>query len=319
MNPPVDAPTSRQSSPAGSTPNASSACASFSPPRETYRGPALDVELGGLVHLLARLRVAGHAAGEDQRLRLRAALREPPLDEQDVQPLLHRASRRFGRRGRRRSSASTDVSASISASGACARSPAPVRASSRAASTPSVRTKPSPSRMSSTIWKSSPSSSPNAAPRRLLLPGQLGRPERQRHRRVEEAAGLQPVDGREVGARLHRVEVLAADHPERRLGELARDVRRRVRAGEPERLGEERVAGEHRLPLAVRRPDARLARAARRRRRARAGRRGRARSCAPSRARAPRASPARARRPSASPTASEITGRTRLPPISTSA
>ena len=36
--PPVEAPRSRQSFPAGSTPRASSACASFSPPRETNRG-----------------------------------------------------------------------------------------------------------------------------------------------------------------------------------------------------------------------------------------------------------------------------------------
>ena len=38
VKPPVDAPTSRQSSPRGSTPSASSPCASFSPPRETYGG-----------------------------------------------------------------------------------------------------------------------------------------------------------------------------------------------------------------------------------------------------------------------------------------
>ena len=52
MKPPVEAPTSRQSRPAGSTPSASSACASFSPPRETKRGGALDLELGVLVDLL---------------------------------------------------------------------------------------------------------------------------------------------------------------------------------------------------------------------------------------------------------------------------
>ena len=34
--------------------------------------PALDGELGALVDLLPRLRVAGDEAGEDQRLRLRA-------------------------------------------------------------------------------------------------------------------------------------------------------------------------------------------------------------------------------------------------------
>ena len=40
MKPPVDAPTSRQRSPAGSTANARSAVSSFSPPRDTYRGGA---------------------------------------------------------------------------------------------------------------------------------------------------------------------------------------------------------------------------------------------------------------------------------------
>ena len=44
------------------------------------------------------------------------------------------------------------------------------------------------------------------------------------------------------------VEVLAADHPERRLGELAADHRRRIGEREPEGLCEQRVAGEERRP-----------------------------------------------------------------------
>src|SRR5205814_10331501 len=40
-------------------------------------------------------------------------------------------------------------------------------------------------------------------------------------------------------------EVLPADHAERRLRELATDVRGRIREREPEGLGEERVTGEH--------------------------------------------------------------------------
>src|SRR5581483_6593750 len=40
VKPPVEAPMSAQTRPAGSTPNASSAGASFSPPRLTYRGPS---------------------------------------------------------------------------------------------------------------------------------------------------------------------------------------------------------------------------------------------------------------------------------------
>ena len=97
------------------------------------------------------------------------------------------------------------------------------------------------------------------APRTLLVGRHLGGGERERHRRVEEPPGLQAVHGLEVGVRLHRVEVLAADHAERRLRELARHRRRLVRRREAERLREQRVAGEQRLPLAVRGPDARLA------------------------------------------------------------
>ena len=89
MNPPVEAPTSRQSRPATSTPNASSACASFSPPRETYGGGRSTSSSADVVDLLAGLRVARDEAGHDERLRLRAALGEAALDEQHVQALPH--------------------------------------------------------------------------------------------------------------------------------------------------------------------------------------------------------------------------------------
>ena len=55
MKPPVEAPTSTQSRPAGSTPSASSPCASFSPPRETYGGGLLDRELRVLLDLVPGL------------------------------------------------------------------------------------------------------------------------------------------------------------------------------------------------------------------------------------------------------------------------
>ena len=74
-------------------PNASSAFASFSPPRETNGGGRSTVELDVLVHLLARLLVAGNEPGEHERLRLARALREPALDEERVEPLLHGVSR----------------------------------------------------------------------------------------------------------------------------------------------------------------------------------------------------------------------------------
>src|SRR5262249_5689783 len=49
----------------------------------------LDLELRVVRDLLARLRVPRHPAGHDERLRLRAGLGEPALDEQDVEALLH--------------------------------------------------------------------------------------------------------------------------------------------------------------------------------------------------------------------------------------
>jgi hypothetical protein len=62
--------------------------------------------------------------------------------------------------------------------------------------------------------------------------------------RGEQAAGLQPVQRREIGGVAGDVAVLAADHAERRLRELPCDGRGRVGEGEPERLREQRVAGE---------------------------------------------------------------------------
>src|SRR5438477_10678592 len=48
-----------------------------------------DRELHGLVHLLARLLVPGHPARQQERLGLGAALGEPALDQQDIDPFLH--------------------------------------------------------------------------------------------------------------------------------------------------------------------------------------------------------------------------------------
>ena len=67
-----------------------------------------------------------------------------------------------------------------------------------------------------------------------------------------EPVGVQAAVDRDV-------EVLAADHPERRLRELARDVGRRVAKREAERLRQERVPGEDRDVLAEADVRARLA------------------------------------------------------------
>jgi hypothetical protein len=61
---------------------------------------ALHLERHSLVHLLAGLRVPGHEAGHDERLRLCTRLRQPALDEQDVQSLAHRRKANDRRRGR---------------------------------------------------------------------------------------------------------------------------------------------------------------------------------------------------------------------------
>ncbi len=57
---------------------------------------ALDLESDRLVELGARLVVPGHEAGDHERLRLAACLREAALNEQQVEPLLHRAGRLAG-------------------------------------------------------------------------------------------------------------------------------------------------------------------------------------------------------------------------------
>src|SRR5438067_214551 len=56
-----------------------------------------DGELSVLLDLHAGLRVPGHAAGEDERLRLSSRLRQAALDEEDVEALLHLLERRITR------------------------------------------------------------------------------------------------------------------------------------------------------------------------------------------------------------------------------
>ncbi len=69
-------------------------------------------------------------------------------------------------------------------------------------------------------------------------------------RRLEEPPGLEPVQLDPVGQSAVDVQVLAADHPERRLEDLLAEIGSRVPIGQLERLGQERVAGEDRLRLA---------------------------------------------------------------------
>ena len=96
MKPPVEAPTSRQSLPAGSTRQQLERVGELlAAARDEPRRP-LDLERDRLVELGAGLVVARHEAGDHERLRLAARLREAALHEQHVEPLLHRAGRLAG-------------------------------------------------------------------------------------------------------------------------------------------------------------------------------------------------------------------------------
>ena len=89
MKPPVDAPTSSAVEPADVDPERVERVRELVPGARDVRRRRLDLERRVLVDLLARLRVARHAPRHHERLRLRARLGEPALDEQDVKPLLH--------------------------------------------------------------------------------------------------------------------------------------------------------------------------------------------------------------------------------------
>ena len=69
-------------------PNASSALASLCPARETYGGGLSTVSSASSATCVAGLVEAGHETGDDERLRLRTALGQPALHEQDVEALL---------------------------------------------------------------------------------------------------------------------------------------------------------------------------------------------------------------------------------------
>ena len=92
MKPPVEAPTSSARRPATSSPSASSALASLTPPRETYGGGASTASSTSVVHELARLgrpraaRTHVHVAGQDRRGGTRAGREQAALRQQAVEP-----------------------------------------------------------------------------------------------------------------------------------------------------------------------------------------------------------------------------------------
>src|SRR3954463_10206394 len=96
---------------------------------------------------------------------------------------------------------------------------------------------------------------PEFPPRSLLALGYLGHPQGKPDRRGEKAARLQLVQRRFVRRGAGDVEVLPADHAERRLRELAADMRERKREREPKGLRKQRVTCEHRGRFAELGPD----------------------------------------------------------------
>ena len=113
--------------------------------------------------------------------------------------------------------------------------------------------------MSSTIWKSRPSSAANARHGSCSRARQLRGRERAADGGLEERDGLQRVQRVERGT-ASRVEPLAADHRERRVHQLAGDRGRVVRQRQPKRLGRQSIACEHGHGLPELRPDGRCAR-----------------------------------------------------------
>ena len=93
MNPPVDAPASRHSRPAGSSPNAARAFSSFCPPRDTIARALGDLDGHVVGDHLARLLGAAalvaqaDVAGQDRGGGPGARLEQPPLRQDGVEPL----------------------------------------------------------------------------------------------------------------------------------------------------------------------------------------------------------------------------------------
>src|SRR5439155_17674802 len=93
------------------------------------------------------------------------------------------------------------------------------------------------------------------APRSLLPLRHACHPERGADGSGEQAAGLALLQGRLVWRLAGAVEVLAADHADRRLRKLAAHLWNVVRARKPERFREQRVPGPAGDRLSMLRPD----------------------------------------------------------------
>ena len=92
VKPPVEAPTSAQTRPPTSSSKAVNAASSFSPPRETNRGPCSSSSCASARHSRAGFQhhfsIDAHLARHDQRLGVRPRFGQAPLHHQRVQPHL---------------------------------------------------------------------------------------------------------------------------------------------------------------------------------------------------------------------------------------
>ena len=91
MNPPVDAPTSAQSRSGDVDAERVERVLQLLATARDEARRTLDLERDILGNLLARFVVPGNEPREHERLRLRARLREPTLDEEHVEALLRHA------------------------------------------------------------------------------------------------------------------------------------------------------------------------------------------------------------------------------------
>ena len=259
MKPPVEAPRSRQSSPAGSTPNASSAFASLcAGARDVRRRRARPRAARVSSTCSPGFECPGTSPAMTSACACAAALGEAALDEQDVEPLA------WSRRCARRAAATISAEHRRVGRGSRAR---PASARSAAASASRARlARPRPRARSRRRrgCRRRPGRAGRARRRTRATAGAraAGTPAAQTPH-MTEAEKSAPVFSRCSSARscaALEVELLAADH--------RRASRRRARARRPapgsvsasrNASRDERVAGEDRGRLAVGGPDARLA------------------------------------------------------------
>src|SRR5581483_8669382 len=256
VNPPVDAPTSSASTPPTSRPNASTAVASLCPARATYGGgPSTSSDASASTHS------PGFACPGTRPASTKACAWV--LDSASPRSTSRTSSRFFTpspaarRHGRRRDDRSSGADGETVDDG---RKDVGVRVDLRKAGVRALRrlvgeaagavladlddVAVSVEQVVDDL-EEQPELAGERAPRRMLRHGNLAGPESAHDRGREQGTGLQRVQPGEVDAAFE-VELLAADHLQRRVDQLARDRAGRIREREPHCLGQERVPGENR-------------------------------------------------------------------------